>query len=864
MTVPREPHRPPSPPDRRPSPRGGHPSSQTASAARPAGLARLAGARRCLVHSARPLAAVALFALVGALALPATAQAQESVLVSNIAESSDNTLSISSPTFSIGTVDIGERQEAQRFTAGPNTAGYVLQSVALHLSGGGSNARVQVAIHENNSSGNPGAQLAVLDNPVDPFGLSVTFSAPSPLSLVAGSPYWVVISNTATTSSAFNVSRTQSNDQTTTQGFSIRDTNHKGTPGSWDEDPDYAVRMEVRGTVAIPLPAVTIAADHESFTAVLDQVTFTLTRTGDLAEGLDVSVALTQDKDLIGSEHLAQTVEFRAGEATAPLSIYAYFFAGNTVTGETALTATVQDGSGYTVGDPATASTRIRVADPAVTASFEQAAYTFDEAAGDATLAVILRTATGVPVPHADIFLSINTAIITDGASPDDFEKPAASIQFVPSDFTADGTNFTARKEVTLAIVDDALDEPDEALTVILEPLPSTQAVVALSEPDGTACPSDRRCNATVTITDNDSAVATLSALAVSGGGADLLTFASDNTTYTAMVANDVETLTFSATKSDAGASVAYLDSDGNTLDDADTTEDGFQVALAVGANAITVRVTAENGTIQDYTVTVTRAEGLPTVTVAADRDSYAEVQGNAVFTLSRTGSTAATLTVTVEVTQQVDRDLLPDGAAAERTVTFAVASATAALTVALENDDLAELPGNLTVRVQAGMGYTVGAPGSATVSVYDRDTGRPTPANLTASAGAGVGEVVLSWDAHAPYLVFFRHQYRYKTDGDYPTEWTDIPSSGLNSGPVDGSNLTGYTVTGLVGGQLHTFQVRTHSSASSASDPSDEVSETPCSAFSVVRGGVVLGGRGRHGGCDGAARRYASRVDAR
>ena len=174
------------------------------------------------------------------------------------------------------------------------------------------------------------------------------------------------------------------------------------------------------------LPTVTIAADHASFTAVLDQVTFTLTRTGDPADGLDVSVALTQDKDLIGSDHLAQTVTLRAGEATATLSIYANFFAGNTVTGETALTATVQDGSGYVPGSSNTASTRIRVADPAVTASFEQAAYTFDEAAGDATLAVILRTATGVPVPHADIFLSINSETIPGGASPGgvDFEFP--------------------------------------------------------------------------------------------------------------------------------------------------------------------------------------------------------------------------------------------------------------------------------------------------------------------------------------------------------------------------------------------------------------------------------------------------------
>ena len=855
------------------------------------------------------------------------------------------------------------------------------------------------------------------------------------------------------------------------------------------------------GSVLVRVQAqttVTIAADHASFTAVLDQVTFTLTRTGDPAEGLDVSVALTQDKDLIGSDHLAQTVTFRAGEATATLNIHAHFFAGSTVTGETALTATVQAGSGYTVGDPATASTRIRVADPAVTASFEQAAYTFDEAAGDATVAVILRTAAGVPIPHADIFFYINYELITGGASDKgDFEFSEDAIKFVPSDFTADGTNFIARKEVTLAIADDEVNEPDEALTLTLEKLPSTPAVVALRRPDGTACLMASRCEATVTITDNDSAVATLSALAVSGGGAELLTFSSDNTTYTAMVANDVETLTFTATKSDAGASVAYLDSDGNTLDDADTTEDGFQVALAVGANAITVRVTAENGTTQDYTVTVTRAEGLPTVTVAAaaggetvpegtdaaftlsrtgataaaltvavavsetgsvlkdasavpssvtfaadaataplaletddddtdddagtvtvtlgadtgytvgeagaatvavsdndvpvdfvlavpatvaedagpatvtvtattaenappatalavqlarvggtatggtdydavsvtarfqvsdfaaatvdgqpryraewthdvvihddeeveddetvvlemsptsafvlihtlhgahdavratltivdddlpvvtiaadtDTGTVIELEGAVGFTLSRTGPTAATLTVTVEVTQQVDRDLLPDGAEAVRTVTFAVGSATTALRVTLDDDDLDDVNGTLTVEVQAGSGYTVGDPGSATVSVIDLDTGLPQPANLMAEAGSGVGEVALSWDAHAPGLVFARHQYRHKTDGDYPAAWTDIPDSGQHDTAAgDGSNLTGYTVTGLVGGQVHTFQVRTYTRPSSVSDPSDEATATPRSvavsfgagSYSVDEGGTV------------------------
>ena len=79
MTAPRarEQHHPASPPDRLPPCRGGRPSSKTESAAgQPADLARPRVARR-----SRPaLAAAALLALSGALALPATAQAQTCTL----------------------------------------------------------------------------------------------------------------------------------------------------------------------------------------------------------------------------------------------------------------------------------------------------------------------------------------------------------------------------------------------------------------------------------------------------------------------------------------------------------------------------------------------------------------------------------------------------------------------------------------------------------------------------------------------------------------------------------------------------------------------------------------------------------------
>ena len=50
------------------------------------------------------------------------------------------------------------------------------------------------------------------------------------------------------------------------------------------------------------------------------------------------------------------------------------------MTQETTLTATVQAGSGYAPGSPNTASTRIVAADPAVTASIEEAAYTLADA----------------------------------------------------------------------------------------------------------------------------------------------------------------------------------------------------------------------------------------------------------------------------------------------------------------------------------------------------------------------------------------------------------------------------------------------------------------------------------------------------
>ena len=174
------------------------------------------------------------------------AEAQEIALVSNIREAPSGEAAATPKNFTGGQ----ESRVAQRFTTGPST-GYGLQSVLLNLteSEGQGGSQVKVGIHRNKDSGNPGRELVVLDNPDAVFGTNRPFSATSPFSLDAGTSYWVVVSNTGSTSSRFFVSVTASGNETTTQKFEIGDSRNAGKPGSWTDISGEPARMEIRGTV---------------------------------------------------------------------------------------------------------------------------------------------------------------------------------------------------------------------------------------------------------------------------------------------------------------------------------------------------------------------------------------------------------------------------------------------------------------------------------------------------------------------------------------------------------------------------------------------------------------------------------------
>ena len=178
---------PPPRPDRLPPRRGGRPSSQTVSAtSRAVGFARLRGARRGFLRSARSLALTgAVFGL-----LFSTAQAQEAdeVLLSNLGQIYDDDTNVQPSIV-----------WAQGFTTGSNTGGYHLSSIELDVGRVPETlSAVTVALWSATSgtTPEPNVSVATLTHSTGTWaGDAVnTFNAPPDTELDAGTTYFVHMS----------------------------------------------------------------------------------------------------------------------------------------------------------------------------------------------------------------------------------------------------------------------------------------------------------------------------------------------------------------------------------------------------------------------------------------------------------------------------------------------------------------------------------------------------------------------------------------------------------------------------------------------------------------------------------------------
>ena len=249
---------------------------------------------------------------------------------------------------------------------------------------------------------------------------------------------------------------------------------------------------------------MTIAARYPTVLEGIDPLVYDVTRSGAVVESLDVSVTLSSG--IVSERKLSRTVRIPAGETTGAFSAPTDDLASGAATGD--VTATVGDGSGYDVGDPSSASVRLRVGDPLVTVRFSAESYSVAESVGVASdVKLVARTAPNVPAPNNAIPAAVGIQAGT-ATAPEDYAANVLLISFAATSWAADGDTYVARATVPVAVVDDTEAEDDETLSMQLVKPPDAPHTVNFVSADGSGseCPALDGCRATVTILDDDGA----------------------------------------------------------------------------------------------------------------------------------------------------------------------------------------------------------------------------------------------------------------------------------------------------------------------------------------------------------------------
>ena len=170
------------------------------------------------------------------------------------------------------------------------------------------------------------------------------------------------------------------------------------------------------------------------------------------------------------------------------------------------------------------------------------------------------------------------------------------------------------------------------------------------------------------------------------------------------------------ATVTVSGATATYTIA---TSDDNTDEPDGSVTATVQSGSGYTI------GTASSATVAVADDDAPPPATpeITISGGSAITEGGTATFTISASPAPASPITVNVGVTQSG-----AFGAAGAATVS--VSGATTTYTITTSDDQVDEPDGTVTATVQAGSGYTVGTASSATVAVTDDDDA-PAPTAL-------------------------------------------------------------------------------------------------------------------------------------
>ena len=186
-----------------------------------------------------------------------------------------------------------------------------------------------------------------------------------------------------------------------------------------------------------------------------------------------------------------------------------------------------------------------------------------------------------------------------------------------------------------------------------------------------------------ITVTRAQSSNADLSSLTISSGALSPI-FAAATTAYTASVSNNTTTLTVTPTRAEANATIQVRVNSGTYTSVTSGAASSSLSLSNIGSNPIDVRVTAQDGTVKTYTITVTRLSAnadLSGLTISSGTLSPTFTTATTSYTASVTNATTS-ITVTPTSLSLVATTEVRVNGGSYATVTRATASSALSLNV--------------------------------------------------------------------------------------------------------------------------------------------------------------------------------------
>ena len=462
----------------------------------------------------------------------------------------------------------------------------------------------------------------------------------------------------------------------------------------------YTLAVDSEATLNIEddeLPQVNVSTTDDSFSESAGSLAkFFVSRTGATTNALTVNYTLggtaTSDVDYTAPSGTV-TIAAAATGAYVDVSMLADVLSEGTET----LVLTIAPDAAYSLG-LGSATRYIPDAQTAglPTVAFSPTSGSAAESAGTVNLNVTLSAAQAGDVT-VEWYTNGGTAL---GGNVD-YVTTSGVLTFLAGE---------TAQTIPLTINDDTLDEADATV------------VITLRNPNGARLGS---ASHTVTITDNDAPpAATVGFAGATSSGSES--------------ASPAQIAVALSTAQTAAVTVDFAVTGGTATDGADYTLAAGTLTFAVGEtvkilpNSIVSDETLEpNETIilaltnavgaalspnTTHTYTINDDDAV-TVTIAATDASAAEPANDGAFTITRTGTTVSALTVNLTIAGTATNGT--DYATIASTVDFAAGQTAAIVPVAVLDDPTGE--GSETVQITIASGsYTVGTPGTATVTIAD------------------------------------------------------------------------------------------------------------------------------------------------